>query len=91
MCRGQIQEKFLCSANQRGIFSEIVTMASYEGKMICPWSLAAMCSKGHNILEGIALRFFNCMCKNLLRSMNKVETGRVSRKIQKLTGKNAKN
>ena len=36
MCQGQIREKFLCSANQRGIFAEIVTMAFYEGKIICP-------------------------------------------------------
>ena len=35
--------------------------------------------------------FFNCMCKNLLRSMNEVETGRASRKMRKITEKNAKN
>ena len=91
MCQGQMREKIFCSANQRGIFAEIVTMAFREGKIICPWSLAAMCSKNHNILKGIVLRFFNCMYKNFLRSTNEVETGRASRKIRKLTKKNAKN
>ena len=33
-----------------------------------------MCEKGHNILEGISFRFFNTICKNLLRQINDVKT-----------------
>jgi len=66
-------------------------VAFYEGKIVSPWSVSAMCNKGHDILRGVSIRFFNCMCKNLLREMNELETTKAARKIRKLTGKNALN
>jgi len=86
-----MRQNFLNSGNQRDIFKEIVTVAFYECVVVSPWSVAAMCEKGHNILEGIAIRFFNTMCKNLLREMNEHEPAKVARKIRKLAGRNAKN
>ena len=46
-----------------------------------------MCENGHNILEGISVRFFNTMSKNLLRQLNDVETASTVRKVCELTGK----
>ena len=50
-----------------------------------------MCENGPNILEGISVRFFNTMCKNLLRQLNDVEIASIARKDSKLTRKNAAN
>jgi len=48
-------------------------------------------NKSHDVLRGVSIRFFNCMCKNLQREMNEFETKKAARKIRKLTGKNATN
>ena len=50
-----------------------------------------MCNKGHNILEGISTRFFNCMAKNFLREMNELADTKAVKKIRKMSGKNATN
>ena len=45
-----------------------------------------MCNNGHTLIEGLALRFFNCMRKNLVRDLTENESYNASRKIRKLTG-----
>ena len=91
LCQEQMRETFLSGLNQKEVFNEIVSMAFYEGKIISPWSMPAICNKGHNILEGISIRFFNCMGKNLLREMNELAAAKAVKKIRKMTGKNATN
>ena len=91
LCQEQMRETFLSGLNQRKVFNEIVSMAFYEGKIIFPWSVSAMCNKDHNILEGISIRFFNCMGKNLLREMNELAATKAVKKIRKMAGKNATN
>ena len=66
-------------------------MAFYEKKIISSWSVSVMCNKGHNILEGISTRFFNCMAKNFLREMNELADTKAVKKIRKMSGKNATN
>ena len=50
-----------------------------------------MCNKGHNILEGISIRFFNWTGKNLLSKINELAATKAVKKIRKMTGKNATN
>ena len=91
LCKDDLRQNFLKFQNQRRLFCEIVGMAFYEGVVISPWSAAVMCNNGHQILDGIAVRFYNCMCKNLLRTMNECKNvSKVKRKMRKLTGNNAK-
>ena len=87
LCDSGLRNKFLKGMDQREIFKEIVSTAFYDVSVISPWSVCAMCSNGHNILEGIALRFFNCMSKNLVRDFSESEALKSVRKIRKLTGK----
>ena len=84
----KLKKRFLSSVDQRSVFKEIVNIAFFESGVVSPWSVPIMCSKGHNLLEGISARFFNCMAKNLIRSMRAEESSRASRKINKITGKN---
>ena len=84
----KLKKRFLSSVDQRSVFKEIVNIAFFENGVVSPWSVPTMCSKGHNLLEGISARFFNCMAKNLMRSMRAEKSSRVSRKINKITGKN---
>ena len=69
-----LRENFLKATNQQNVFKEIVILSFYEGEIVSPWSFAVMCENGHNILQGISVRFFNTMSKNLFRQLNNVET-----------------
>ena len=85
-------QNFSNTPKQRDLFKEIKTIAFYESIVISSRSVAVMCEAGHNILEGISIRFFNnTMCKNLLMQINKSKTPSIARKIRKLTGRNALN
>ena len=84
----KLKKRFLSSVGQRSVFKEIVNIAFFESRVVSPWSIPTMCSKGHNLLEGISARFFNCMAKNLIRSMRTEESSRASQKINRVTGKN---
>ena len=61
------EKKFLTSMDQRVSFQEIVSTAVYEGSVISPWTVCVLSDNEHNILGQLALRFFNCMSKNLVR------------------------
>ena len=84
-------QNFLNTPNQRDLFKKIITKAFYESVVISSWSVAVMCEAGHNKLEGISIRFFNTMCKNLLMQISKSKPPSIARKIRKLTGGNALN
>ena len=86
LCVGGLRTQFLKGGDQRSVFKEIVSTAFHEGCVISPWLVCAMCNNGHNIVEGIAVRFFNCMSKNLVRDISESEARKSSRKIRKLTG-----
>ena len=86
-----MSENFLKATNQRNVFKESAALSFYEGEIASPWSFAVMFENGPNILEGIYVRFFNTMRKNLLRQLNDVETASAARKVRKLTRKNASN
>ena len=85
-----MRENFLTATNQQNVFKEIVVLSFYEGEIVSPWSFAVMCENRHNIFERISVRFFNTMCKNLLRQLD-VKTASTAWKVRKLTGKNASN
>ena len=91
LSRESLSENFLKATNQRNVFKKIVVLSFYEGEIVSPLSIAEMCENGPNILEGISVRFFSTMCKNLLRQLNDVETAITVRKVRKLTRKNASN
>ena len=91
LSRESLSEIFLKATNQRNVFKEIVVLSFYEGEIVSPWSIAVMCENEPNILEGISVRFFNTMCKNLLRQLNDVKIASIARKVRKLTRKNAAN
>ena len=71
LSRKSLSENFLKATNQRNVFKEIVVLSFYEGEIVSPWSFAVMCENGPNILEGVCVRFFNTMCKNLLRQLKR--------------------
>ena len=48
---------FLNGHDQRNIFKKIVSIAIFEGSIVSPWSVPALCHKGHEIVEGVAIRF----------------------------------
>ena len=64
-----LKKRFLSSVDQRSVFKEIVNNAFFESGVVSPWSVPTMCSKEYYLLKGISARFFNCMAKNLMRSM----------------------
>ena len=76
--RESLKENFLKATNQQNVFTEIVILSFYESEIVSPWSFAVMCENVLNILEGISVRFFNTMCKNLLRQLNDVETASIA-------------
>ena len=79
----KLKKRFLSSADQRSVFKEIVNIAFFESGVVSPWSVSTMCSKGHNLLEGISTRFFNYMAENLMRSMRAEESSRVPEKLMR--------
>ena len=81
----KLKKRFLSSADQQSVFKEIVNIAFFESGTVSPWSVPTMFSKGHNLLEGVSARFFNCMAKTLMRSMRAEKSSRVFRKINKIT------
>ena len=55
----KLKKRFLSSVDQRSVFKEIVNIAFFEsGVVSSPGSVPTMCSKEHNLLEGISARFF---------------------------------
>ena len=82
----KLKKRFLSSVDQRSVFKEIVNIAFFESGVVPPRSVPTMCSKSHNLLEGISARFFNWL-KNLMRNMRAEESSRVSRKINKIAKK----
>lgn len=82
-----VKKKFLSGCDQREVFKKLVSMAFYEGNVMSPRFVPVVCDKGHDILDGLAMRFFNCMMKNLVRSLSERSTKKVDSKIKKLTGK----
>ena len=82
-----LKQKFMSSDNHREVFKEIVNLAFYDGCLLSHWAVSSMCTNGHAIIEGSALRFFNCMCKNVVRDLSERDSHRNETKIKKLTGK----
>ena len=83
----ELKHKLLRCDHQRDIFKKIVNISFYDTCAMLPWSFASICSNRHDIIDGIAMPFFNCMCKNLVRDLNESESSRAARKIRKLCGK----
>ena len=86
LSQSDLKKQFLTSLNQRNVFTEIVSTVFYENDVDYSFSVATMCGKGHNILQGITNRFFNCMVKNFIRTLCEEEIKKTSRKLNKLTG-----
>lgn len=85
LSKSDLKNRFLTCQNQRFAFEEIINIVFYEKCSDYSWSIATMCANGHNILEGISKRFFNCMIKNLMRNLREEDSSKSSRKIRKLT------
>lgn len=85
--QSSIKKSFLNTCYHRKLFSEIISISFYEENVISTWTVPAYCTKGHDILDGISQRFFNCMCKNMILKLSQEDSRKVYRKIQKLSGK----
>ena len=83
--KNELQQQFLSSLNQRRVFQEIVNVIFYENFASCVLSFPTMCAKGHNVVEKISGRFFNCLIKNFMRSMCEENNHKSFRKFCKLT------
>ena len=86
LLQNDLKKSFLNGLRQRGVFTQIVNITFYDGTLISQWYGPALCHNGHNLLEGVSARFYNCMCKNLVRDLSARESNRSTRKIQKLCG-----
>ena len=84
LCNSDLKKSFLSAENQQEIFKEIVNI-SYFNDDVAFRSIPALCSNGHNIVEGVSIRFYNCMCKNLIRQLTEKGRGGTSAKIKKLS------
>ena len=84
--KNEFQQQFLSSLNQRRVFQEIGDVSFHENFASNAMSFPTMCAKGHNVLEEITGRFFNCMIKNFMRSMCKEDNHKSFRNFCKLTG-----
>ena len=62
LCNSDLKKSFLSAKNQQEIFKEIINI-SYFNDDVAFWSLPALCSNGHNIVEEVSMRFYNCLCK----------------------------
>ena len=82
-----LKQKLLRCDHQRDVFKKILNISFYNACAMLHWSFASICSNGHYIINGIAMRFFNCMCKNLVRALSESESSRTARKIRKICGK----
>ena len=83
LCNSDLKKSFLSAENQQEIFKEIVNI-SYFNDDVAFRSLPVLCSNGHNIVEGVSIRFYNCMCKNLIRQLTEKGRRGTSAKIRKL-------
>ena len=59
----KLKKRFMSSVDQRSVFKEIVNIAFFESGVVSPCSVPTMCSKGHNLLEGISARFLTAWLK----------------------------
>ena len=82
----ELKKQFVTGSNQRNVFSEVVNVVFHENCSDYSCSIATMCSNGHNILEGISRRFFNCMVKIFMRNLCEKESSNSSKKIRKPNG-----
>ena len=82
LCNSDLKKSFLSAENQQ-IFKEIVNI-SYFNDDVTFRSLPALCSNGHIIVEGVSIRFYNCMCKILIRQLTEKGRRGISAKIRKL-------
>ena len=83
LCNSDLKKSFLSAENQQEIFKEIVNI-SYFNDDVAFRSLPVLCSNGHNIVEGVSIRFYNCMCKNLICQLTEKGRRGTSAKIRKL-------
>ena len=87
LSQNDLKKSFLNGLRQREVFTQIVNITFYDGTLILQWCVPALCRNGHNLLQRVSTRFYNCMCKNLVRDLSERENSRSTRKIQKLSGK----
>ena len=67
LCNSDLKKSFLSTKNQQEIFKENINIPiSYFNDDVAFRLLLALCSNGHNIVEGVSIRFYKCMCKNLI-------------------------
>ena len=84
LCNSDLKKSFSSAENQQEIFKEIINI-SYFNDDVAFRSLPALCSNGHNIVEGVSIRFYNCMCKNLICQLTEKGRRGISAKIRKLS------
>ena len=84
LCNSDLKKSFLSAKNQQEIFKEIINI-SYFNDDVAFRSLSALCSNGKNIVERVSIRFYNCLCKNLIRQLTEKERRGTSAKIRKLS------
>ena len=84
LCNSDLKKSFLSAENQQEIFKEIINI-SYFNDDVAFRSLPALCSNGHNIVEGVLIRFYNCMCKILICQLTEKGRRSTSAKIRQLS------
>ncbi len=74
---GDLKNKFMDStvSNKKLLFAEIIRILITEDMVMSDESVGeytitdTCCPKGHNFVSSLACRFFNCMCKNLVKQL----------------------
>ena len=83
----ELKKIFLTCLRQRDVFIQIVNITFYNGTIVSPRHVPAFCHKGHNLIDGMSIRFFNCLCKNSVKDISDRENNRFTSKVQKLCSK----
>ena len=65
-----LKQKLLSCNPQKDVFKKNVNISFYDARVMLPWSFASICNNGHAIIDGIAMRLFNSMRKNLVRDLS---------------------
>uniref|UniRef100_A0A1I8G8N8 THAP-type domain-containing protein n=1 Tax=Macrostomum lignano TaxID=282301 RepID=A0A1I8G8N8_9PLAT len=88
----KLRDKFLSAANQRALFYHVMDLVLADNYSYQILFGRTHCTNGHELVQEVTNRFFNCMAKNMTKQINQVDaTAALQRKLKKLTSSGGKN
>ncbi len=89
-----LRARFLSSKNNKLLFLEVLMQSIELDRDLDELLLGCICcTAGHTVTQNLTCRFFNCLAKNLVKSLSfpeKMDDRKKSSKINKLQSRTAK-